>query len=185
MPLNDPQKECEAKLAATGLAHGKDECQQASAPPGAPPADGEGALPQKCAADSPRDQPCTSYGGTYKVLLEPDPDEKPSCFGTKALETTLRLKGDTKYGNRRDLSWELGGLLKALKVRDKAPSLGSAVRDGVCCIDLDVSEEANGTFKRVVIHLASGASVVNAKASIGCDDSGDRTPLKVRVVRTQ
>ena len=180
--ISDRQKECEAKLAALGLEHGKDSCKPKA--PAAPLADEVQELPKKCAADSPRDKPCSSYGGTYKIRLAPDPAHPASCF-ENVVETTVRLRAETKYGDRRDLTWELGRLLQALRVRDTAPTLGSAVRDGVCCVDIDVSATANGKYKRVVIKLASGATEVNAKASVGCDTSGDRAPLEVKVTRTQ
>ena len=174
-------KECKARLRQLGLEHGLDACYPK--PPAPPLSDEVQQLPKKCAAESPRDKPCKTAGGVYKVRLELDPGEAAPCFGKKPVETTVRLKANTTYGDRRVLTWELGALLRALNLRDKAPSLGSDVRDGVCCIDIDVSEEAKGKFRRLVLHLASGETVVTAEASIGCDDSGDRTPLKVQVTR--
>jgi hypothetical protein len=120
------------------------------------------ALPKKCAADSPADEPCATYGGTYRVRLTPRPSASESCFVKKPIEALVTVNGTASYRGVGQAE-ELRAFGKALGLRNPELRLGADVRDGVCCVDLDVSDQT-AKYRRVVVHLARGASVVIAKA---------------------
>lgn len=170
------EAECVARLKAMGLEHGVDACKKK---PKAEVVDEVQDLPKKCVAESPRDRPCQSYGGTYRLRISPD-DSGPSCLGTKPIETTIRLKASSRYGGSGKHSWELGALITALGFKKPDPRLGSAVREGVCCIDVDLFGNLSGKERRLRLSLARGLTAVNAKAEVTCDEPGDFTPLKAQ-----
>jgi hypothetical protein len=59
---------------------------------------------------------------------------------------------------------ELRALAKALGLRKPSLRVGAAVREGVCCIDLELSDGTTNE-RRLRIHLARGATVIVSKAA--------------------
>lgn len=117
-------------------------------------------LPKKCAADSPVDLPCTSYAGAYKIRLRPKPAARP-CVLVKPVEGKVVLS-DQPYKGMEQAKAELAGLAKKLGMKEARLRVGAAKRAGVCCIDLQLSDDARGTVR---IHMARGKTKVSAKAN--------------------
>lgn len=118
-------------------------------------------LPKKCAADSPVDEPCKSYGGTYRVSLRPRDGEKKCLLEKKPVEARVKINGSKTYRGMGQAP-ELAALAKALGFPKSDLRIGADVRDGVCCIDLEVSPKGRDAFVRV--KMARGARVVSGKA---------------------
>jgi hypothetical protein len=119
------------------------------------------ALPKKCAAESPVDAPCTSIGGTYRIRITPRASAKEHCFVTRSVEGKLTIDGNATYKGLGQAS-ELDELGRSLGLEKPDLRIGAAVRDGVCCIDLILSD-GKDVARNAKIHLARGASKVNAK----------------------
>ena len=117
------------------------------------------ALPKKCAADSPVDDPCPTYGGTYRIKLTPRTGEQ--CIVKKAAEARIRISGANAYRGIGQAT-ELAPLAKAIGKPNSDLRIGADVREGVCCIDLEISPKGMDAFVRV--RIARGAKVANAKA---------------------
>jgi hypothetical protein len=126
------------------------------------PSSSSAALPDKCAAESPVDAPCTSYGGTYRIRLAPRPGAKEQCVVTKPVEATVTINGAATYKGMTKAA-ELAPLARALGLASPDLRIGAAVREGVCCVDLDLSD-GSATERSVRVHLARGDASVNGKA---------------------
>jgi hypothetical protein len=120
------------------------------------------ALPKKCAAESPVDAPCNSFGGTYRIRVAPRDGAKEKCVVAKAIDVKVTIDGSTTYRGRGQAE-ELEALGRSLGLTNPDLRVGAAVRDGVCCLDLDLSD-GKDVERRVKLHLARGATKVNAKA---------------------
>lgn len=117
-----------------------------------------------CAAASPADEtPCTGYGGTYRIVLRPRPDAKEKCLVKKPVEAKVTLEASAEYRGKGQAR-ELEGLSRALGLVKPELRVGAAVRDGVCCVDLDLSDGTDRT-RRVRVHVARGDKKVSAKAA--------------------
>lgn len=114
-------------------------------------------LSKKCAAESPDDTPCSKIAGRYKIELAP---REKSCVVKKKASGVLTIKSE---GNRP--TFDAKPLLRALGLRptkDDPPELSSAIREGVCCIDLRLYGQRGKNQQRVLIHMAAGATKVGA-----------------------
>lgn len=114
-------------------------------------------LPKKCAAESPDDTPCSKIAGKYKIELAP---REKSCVVKKKTSAIVTIKSE---GNRP--KFDAAPLLRALGLRPlktDPPELSSAIRDGVCCIDLRLYGQQGKNNQRVLIHMAAGATKVGA-----------------------
>lgn len=148
--------------------------------------DGPAPLPKRCPADSPTDAPCAKLAGRYRITLAP---RGPSCVVTKPATGILTVRGEGKTPE-----FDAKPLIRALGLtlgKDDAPSLSAARRDGVCCIDLRLYGQVGDRGQRISVHLAAGATAVNAKAedrwtqdAPGRDECGD-AKLAVTVERVR
>ena len=118
-------------------------------------------LPKKCAADSPVDEPCTSYGGTYKISVRQREGEKRCLTTKKRAEARVKISGTKTYEGIGQAT-ELAAYARALGFPKSDLRIGADVRDGVCCIDLEVSPKGRDAHVRV--KMARGKTVVSAKA---------------------
>lgn len=166
-----------ATLAPATVAAGEPE-------PGAKPVAAARALPKRCAADSPVDQACESYGGTYLITLGPaESGADKACVVSRTVTAKVVLDGSVAYSGR-GAGHELDALGKTLGVKKPDHTVGAAVRKGVCCVDLEVRDDA-GVGRVVQIHLARGASIVSAKAHdwTGVKDCEGQPSVDVRLVK--
>src|SRR5262245_10583312 len=92
-------------------------------------------LPKECAAESPADAVCTSYGGTYRITIRPG--ETP-CFVMKPVTATVKIDGKKELRGIGHAK-ELEPLGRALGMKNVETRVGADVRDGVCCVDLRLS----------------------------------------------
>lgn len=116
-------------------------------------------LPKRCAAESPVDLPCTRIAGRYRIELIP---REKRCVVAKRTSAVLRV-----FGEGRSPRFDATPLVRALGLtpgKDDAPELGAAIRDGVCCLDLRLYGTRGAREERVIVHLASGATVVGGWA---------------------
>ncbi|MDB4962053.1 MAG: hypothetical protein JWP01_2052 [Myxococcales bacterium] len=85
-----------------------------------------------------------------------------SCVLTKPVSTVLKV---TSEG--RKSTFDARPLVPALGLKpgqNDAPELGAAIREGVCCLDLRLYGRTGTKQQRVMVHMATGASVVGSKA---------------------
>jgi hypothetical protein len=126
-------------------------------------------LPKRCVAESPNDVPCSAIAGTYRLRIEPVTHDD-RCFIKKPIEADVTLGLPLKDGlglvdtKAQKLVKKLGW--KQRKIDDRGAS--ADLRDGVCCIDLRLTETSgkpkNETERRLIVHMAAGRTVVNAVA---------------------
>ena len=141
-------------------------------------------LAPRCSAESPTDDACVSYGGTYRIILGPAvPDDDPACVVTRPVTATVTLDGDATFQGKGHAT-QLDPLGKALGLRKKPDHrLGASIRDGVCCVDLELHDET-GSGRTVKVYLARGKSVVSAKAKdwTGAKECIGRPAVEVQLV---
>lgn len=142
-------------------------------------------LPEVCAADSPVARPCASYAGNYRIRLAPRETDKRACVVKRRVTATVTLHDKPYTG--MELAAELAPLARAIGMERASLRIGAAVRDGVCCIDLDLSDRRDDRDRSVRIHVAAGQRRARAKARdrwVG--DKGPKTcekPLSIEVER--
>ena len=127
---------------------------------------GPGQLPKVCAAESPSDEPCTAITGRYQIDIAPDGD---SCVLAKPVSATVTIQAGGKV--------DAAQLQRAVGLTDK-PTFGAAIRKGVCCIDFTLYGTKNKKPITMILHLAAGASLVEAKGRACTDED-----LKVNAKR--
>jgi len=119
--------------------------------------------PRNCAAPNVvGDGPCPGLGGTFRIHLAPAAGKKRSCLLTRAVDAELRVEGDGRLS-----SADLRGLVAAFHMSKRAIArsvAGGAKRGATCCIDVDLYDDSGPKVRRVVLHLARGATRVTAKA---------------------
>jgi len=130
-------------------------CTQSSAAP-APPAR---QLPKKCVAESPSDVPCASFAGTYRVRVSPRADNK-KCIVGKPIDATIKVGKALDKGLAELDAKALLAKLGFRPRKDDTPEAGAAVRDGVCCVDVRLTETTgkpdDETERRLILHIARG-----------------------------
>jgi hypothetical protein len=140
-----------------------------------------------CSAPSPpAGEPCTSIEGTYRLKLTPN--DSP-CVLTKPIEATFTIgkplgNGRVTFGSR-DLVKRLGFKPR----RDDTVAASAAIREGVCCIDLRLTEtrgsKGNETERRLIVHLARTAAAINTTATERVmPDRGDDCQLDITAQAT-
>lgn len=129
--------------ASTDVAEGGSEAKVAVA--GAGPV----ALPSKC-------------GGTYHVRIAPRASEGEHCVVTKPIEADVTIDGSATYKGKGQAS-ELDALAKALGLKKADLRVGAALREGVCCVDLDLGDGTD-VERRLRVHFARGATIASSKA---------------------
>jgi hypothetical protein len=115
-------------------------------------------LPKECVADSPVDEPCRSFRGTYHLEILP-PANEPACVITKPIKTDFVL-GKPLPNNEVQID---GRALVAKLGWKQRPSdytqAAAALDTGVCCIQLIVTEtveKPRGVERRLVVDIARG-----------------------------
>jgi hypothetical protein len=121
-------------------------------------------LPKECGAESPIDLPCSSYAGTYRVTVrQPAPDGPSTCVVKESVTAAVTLTGARGYDGFGHATG-LEALGNALGMKAKPDHrIGADVREGVCCVDLELSDQS-GNSPTLVVNIARGASVLSAKA---------------------
>ena len=113
-------------------------------------------LPKKCSADSPVDDPCEHYGGTYLVSITPEQGDK--CVVKKPAKARVKVDKTVTYRGL-EKSPELAALARALGMPRADFRIGADIRDGVCCLDFDISDAS----RTVRVKIARGKRMVNSK----------------------